>query len=178
MVMTNKVQPGGKLEKMLAQMRALAERQKGTKAGETLTDDGPLSATRRGEIARDEAVVRQALALVKVDYDALIATEGDTPYAQAVRANPRVADEVLKAEQPVLAALKIALDYQPYAEFQAKYGREPSEIKERIAAELQPAAAAERQPKKPVAPVFASRRGSGGSVAAPANRKLQDVFGH
>lgn len=157
----------GTLGKVLAQLRGVVggNKQQGESAHETITDDGVVPDGKRAGIARDEALAREVLALVGIDYDALIAMDGKTPYSQAVQANPQVTSDVLQAEQPVVAALKVALGYRPYAEFADKYGHEPGEIRERIRAEM----VAEKQPVpeevKPAAGMVFSGR-SGGKVPA------------
>ena len=103
---------------------------------QTLADDAPIQAEKGAQIQREEALVRKALALFGVDYDALITPDGNSVYAQAVKANPRVAEAVLAAESPVLAALEIAAKFKPYAEFMEKYGSEPEQIRAAIRAEL------------------------------------------
>lgn len=108
--------------------------------GATLGDDAPLPANTRAAIAREETLVRRALKAVGFDYDALIAQEGQegktSAYAQAVAANPAVLKQVLASDSPVVAALEVAVNYKPYAEFAAKYGRDPAAIKEAIRAEV------------------------------------------
>jgi hypothetical protein len=168
----------GALGKVLAQLREVVAKGKtGAAASETITDDGKVNEAKRVAIARDEALAREVLALVGVEYDALIAMDGKTPYSLAVQANPQLTSDVLQAEQPVVAALKVALGYKPYAEFVGKYGKEPGEIRERIRAEM----AAEKGPVpeevKPVAGMVFSGRGGGKVVPAkPKSGGLGDFF--
>jgi hypothetical protein len=82
--------------------------------GETISDDAPLRDPVRAKIVRTESVVRQVLALVGVDYDALLAPGG--AYARAVQAKPGLSAEVLAAEEPVLAAVQVALAAKAAAE--------------------------------------------------------------
>ncbi len=174
------VRPMGKLEKVMEQLRAVAEQRKAKVGGspQTVADDGPVSAEKRAGIERDEVLVREAFRLAGIDYDALIATEGDTPYAAAVKANPKVADEVLAAESPVLAALKVAFGFKPYADFSKKYGSEPAEIRESIRQEVMGEGSPDPMPKEPSSLPFASRSGGRAPAAARAGKgALKDVFG-
>lgn len=175
----------GALGKVLAQLREVVGRnkqQEGTAHGqgrsETIVDDGDASAPQRERIAHDEGLVRDVLALVGVDYDALIKMDGKTPYSLAVQANPQLTSDVLQAEQPVVAALKIALGYRPYAEFVGKYGQEPGEIKERIRAEVM--AENKKLPEEVKAPegmVFSGPFGGGKAPVAKAKKVgLGDYF--
>ncbi|PIZ30481.1 MAG: hypothetical protein COY40_04605 [Alphaproteobacteria bacterium CG_4_10_14_0_8_um_filter_53_9] len=144
---------------------------------ETIADDGDVSAEKAATIATTEAVLRPALHVFGIDYDALIKMDGASPYAQAVAAKPGVLQEVLSSDNPVLSALKVAEDYKPYAEFAAAYGTEPSAIKEKIAAEAlaHEAKAAAPQPKgKGV--VFSSRYAPRRESAA-RTAGLGSVFG-
>jgi hypothetical protein len=191
--MFGEVREASKLEKLLTQVKMLAERTKkmpaekplpvgglaeAKAAQETITDDSKIADQLRAQVLRDESVVRAALQVVGVDYDSLIATEGDTPYAQAVKARPEVAAEVLKAEMPVVAALKVAVGFKPYAEFTAKYGSEPEGIKEKIRQEALNEEKREPAIKQPVAPLFASRGGGRVPQASSASKHgLKDVFG-
>lgn len=116
-------------------------------ASETLADDLPMTAAKAQAITRDEALVRQVFELLGQDYDALIRMEpvadkaaGTTtysPYAKAIQANPALLQEVLAAESPVLAALQIAMQFAPYADFTAQYGNDPQSIKAAMRKELQ-----------------------------------------
>ena len=113
---------------------------------ETLSDDGPISQVKADEIKRDEAIVRTVFELLGQDYDALIrmdpvvdeqnGTTTYSPYAKAIQANPGLVQEILAAESPVLAAVQIAMNFAPYAEFMAQYGEDPQSIKENMRKEL------------------------------------------
>lgn len=106
-------------------------------AQETLADDyADVPAALMQKIQQTEPLVRQVLALVQVDYDALIKMDGKSPYAQAIKANKHVLNEVAKADNPVLRALEISLKYKPIAEFKEKYGNTPDDIKQKMKQEL------------------------------------------
>ncbi len=113
---------------------------------ETIADDAPTSTDKQAVIEADEALLRPALALFDIDYDALIRLEPTgtaednavsySPYARAVQANPALLQQVMQAERPVLAALKVALAFQPYAAFADKYGADPQSIRDALREEL------------------------------------------
>ncbi len=147
--------------------------------GATLGDDAPLPANRRAAIAREEAVVRQALKAVGYDYDALIAQEAQegktSAYAQAVAANPAVLKQVLAADSPVVAALEVAMSYQPYAEFNAKYGREPEAIRQAIRAEVMAEMPNEPETPKPNKALPFSRMGRALPASGSAGSRNTDL---
>lgn len=149
---------------------------------ETLADDGEIAAGARDALARDEALVREVLGMVGVDYDALIVMDGQSPYAQAVAANPTLVQDILTDERPVLAALKAAFAFKPVAEFTGKYGSRPDEIRanirKEVMAEMQ-GDASEAAPvaKGPKGPLFSSRYGGQGSAKTDAKTDLQSLFG-
>ncbi|MBI1308722.1 MAG: hypothetical protein GC129_02540 [Proteobacteria bacterium] len=186
---------GSKLEKLRQHLKELARRSKpgATQVGggpatanETITDDGGIPANKAESILHDEALVRDALALFGVDYNGLIAmqTADGSPsvYAQAVQANPALNAEVAGAAQPVVAALKVAMGFKPVADFTAKYGTTPEDIKAAIKAEMEAEAKGGENAvpvrKQAAAPVF-STQGGARSVAAPTKKAagLKDVFG-
>ena len=105
-------------------------------ARQTLADDVPLSPLKQQQIAAQEELVRAALALFEIDYDALIKHEPGAPYAEAVAANPQLLKEVAASETPVLAALQAAVAFKPVAEFQQKYGNTPDEVRAKVRAEV------------------------------------------
>lgn len=148
---------------------------------QTLGDDGPVAADTRAAIARDEALVREVLRMVGVDYDALIAMDGNSPYSLAVEANPALIQDILTDEKPVLAGLKVALGFKPQAEFSAKYGKTPEDIKANIRAEVMAELQGDKVEAKPaakaaVAPLFSSRSGRA-PVAKQERTDLRGVFG-
>ncbi|MFZ2587742.1 MAG: hypothetical protein WAZ18_06475, partial [Alphaproteobacteria bacterium] len=148
---------------------------------ETLADDGPLAAGARDALGRDEALVREVLRLVDVDYDALIAMDGKSPYSLAVAANPAVVDDILKDASPVVAAMKVALGYKPVAEFTQKYGSAPDEVKAKIKAEVlaeMQGAPADAVPvvKRGVGPLFSGKTGRGGVEKAVGKGDLASLF--
>lgn len=149
---------------------------------ETVADDGPVAAGARDAIARDEALVREVLAMVGVDYDALIAMDGQSPYAQAVAAKPTLVQDILTDERPVLAALKAAFAFKPVAEFTGKYGHGPDEIRANIRKEVMDEMQGDAADAPPVAkgskgPLFSSRYGTGRSAKAGTKTDLQSLFG-
>ena len=81
---------------------------------ETVADDGSVNAEKQGLIAQTEAVLRPALKLFGVDYDALIRMDGKSAYAQAVAARPGVVQQVLEIKEvflPTLNNVKMSFDH-------------------------------------------------------------------
>lgn len=151
------------------------------KSTETIGDDGEASAGARAAIARDEPLVREVLRLVGVDYDALIAMDGVSPYSLAVASNPALIQDILMDERPVLAAVKVALGFKPQAEFAAKYGTTPEDIKKNIRDEVVADLQGDKVDAHPVAkaamgPLFSSRTGRG-PVTPKKATDLRGVFG-
>lgn len=180
---------GFKLQKIREQLKALAAKDSrkkvgsaGTAGGETIADDTQALADREQSIRRDEALVREALALFGADYDALIAPQGKdgkpSVYARALQANPRVAEEVAKDPQPVLAALRVALGYKPFAEFAEKYGETPEDIKAAVKAEVLAEGKGDNpSAKRSVGPVFSTHGGQRVPAGPGARGGLKDIFG-
>jgi len=104
---------------------------------ETISDDYDLSAEVQQKILDTEGLLREALALFGIDYNALVRMDAQSAYAQAIQASPEVARRVAEASNPVLEALKVAVYFQPYAEFQSKYGQTPEEIKANLRKEFE-----------------------------------------
>lgn len=96
---------------------------------ETLADDAGITPAQQEVIQQFEPAIRTALQLFGIDYDQLIRLDGQSAYAQAVAADPSLPARVAQSANPVLAALEVAVRYQPYAEFLAKYGQTPDAIK-------------------------------------------------
>lgn len=180
---------GAKLRQVKEHLKALAakEGQKkiGSEAaagGETIADDSAALANKAEGIRRDEALVREALAMFGVDYDALISmTDKDgkpSVYARAAEANPAVLEQVAKDPQPVLAALRVAVGYKPFAEFADKYGETPEDIKAAVKAEVMAENGGDAvKVKAPVGPVFSSHGGQRVPVKPKAKNGLKDIFG-
>lgn len=180
---------GGKLETVMARLKDLAQRRNAAAQGdssavgkaavgrETVADDGKISADKQQVIAASEAVVRPVLKMFGVDYDALIRMDGKSPYALAVDSQPDVLQGVLGAENPVLAALQVATGYQPYAEFSARYGKEPAEIKQNIRAEVLAEDGEEKEPMPAGGLVFSQRYGGGRTAKEVERGGLERVFG-
>jgi hypothetical protein len=145
--------------------------------GETIADDGVIPADRQTRIAEDEALVRAALGVVGVDYDALIKMDGESVYSQVVRANPDVLQQVLQAERPVLAALQVAMGYKPVAEFVGKYGSTPEDIKAAMRAEFEAEVADKEVGRKVSGPVFSVTRAQAKAAEKVKAGQLTDVFG-
>lgn len=157
--------------------------------GETLSDDVTLADDRKQQIQRDEAVARSALALFGVDYDALIRLD-DSPegtpsvYQRAIIANPGLQQAIFAAPSPVVAALEIAAQFAPFAQFQETYGDTPEAIKaklrEELKAELLAAGEGTTSPNASATdvPAFStSARGAAPKQMSTAKRKtLQEVF--
>jgi hypothetical protein len=175
-----------KLQKVFEQLGALAQRQKVKTARAQTAQSAPVDGDRLAQMARDEELVRQVLALFNIDYNGFIAMDGKSCYCQAMDANPQLAQQVALADWPILEALKVALEYQPYAEFTSRYGRTPEEIRQNMQAELAaqnaPAVAMEEGPREPamnnIGPVFSRYAGSA-ATQAPTRKKddLASLFG-
>lgn len=171
-----------KFEKIKQQLKAIQSPAASTQVGggETIADDGVIPADKQTQIASDEALVREVLGMVGVDYDALIAMDGKSVYSRAVAANPALVPEVLGAERPVLAALKVAMGFKPVADFVGKYGSNPEDIKAAMRAEFEAEMAAKEGGTKANAagPVFSGAQGGvRPAVPLPRKGKLADVFG-
>ena len=95
---------------------------------QTLGDDFDLLPEQLNVIEQTEKEMRELLAHFDVSYDRLIAMDGQSVYSRAVAANPAILTAVKEATNPVYAAVKIALQFKPYADFMEKYGSEPNEI--------------------------------------------------
>jgi hypothetical protein len=171
--------PAGKLEeikKQLVSVQGAAKAQE-VGGGETIADDGVIPADKQTQIASDEALVREALGLVGVEYDKLILMDGQSVYSNAVKANPALLQDVLQSERPVLAALRVAMGFKPVADFVGKYGSSPEDIRAAMRAEFEAELAAKEMGSKPAGPVFSSS-GAGVKASAGVKRgKLADVFG-
>ncbi len=181
---------GGKLEQIKAQLQKVqgaapaANNTANMKVGggETIADDGGIPADKmnqiQAQIASDEALVRDVLALTGGDYDALVRMDGESVYSRAVQANPEILKQVMASERPVLAALKVAMGYKPVAEFVGKYGSSPAEIKAAMRAEIEAEMAAKESGVAKVGgPVFSGTRASAPAAATRKLGKLVDVFG-
>lgn len=172
----------GKLEeikKRLAALQGDGQTQASDKVGggETIADDGHIPADRQTRIAEDEALARAVLALVGVDYDALIKMDGESVYSQVTRANPEVLRQVLNAERPVLAALQVAMGYKPVADFVGKYGSTPEDIKAAMRAEFEAEMADKEDGRRVEGPVFSGKRAAAKAPAMARRGELADVFG-
>ncbi len=172
----------GKLEEIKKRLAALqgggqTEASDKVGGGETIADDGSIPADRQTRIAEDEALVRAALGIMGVDYDALIKMDGESVYSQVVKANPEILRQVLEAERPVLAALQVAMGYKPVAEFVGKYGSTPEDIKAAMRAEFEAEMADKEVGKKVSGPVFSGNRATPKAPAEKRKGELADVFG-
>lgn len=173
------------LEALRAKLRELQAAPVNEVGGDgTVSNDGPLPADKKTQVERDEALVRAVLALFNIDYAALITSETgpngeQSPYAQAVASNPRLLKDVLAADNPVLAALQVAVGFKPYADFTQKYGSTPEAIKAAITQEaMGTAKQGEEAASKRYGPVFSGTYGTAASTAAPAKKNdLKSVFG-
>ncbi len=155
---------------------------------QSISDDINATGALQRSIERDEAVVRDALSIFGIDYDALIQMDGKSVYSRAVTANPAVLDIVALSKKPVLAALKIATQFKPYAEFLDKYGDEPEVIRKAIKEELMAdvKSSAAKKERKSVqneqghveTPIFAQVSGRYGTPKkSTAQDVLEDIFG-
>lgn len=172
----------GKLEEIKKRLAALqsngqAEASDKVGGGETIADDGVIPADRHSRIAEDEVLVRAVLAMVGVDYDQLIAMDGESVYAQVTRANPDVIQQVLNAERPVLAALQVAMGFKPIADFVGKYGSTPDDIKAAMRAEFEAEMVEKEGGKRVEGPVFSGKRAAAKAPATARKGELADVFG-
>lgn len=104
---------------------------------ETISDDYNLSVEAQQKIIDTESLLREALALFGIDYNALVRMDEASAYAQAIQASPEVARRVAESSNPVLEALKIAVYFKPYADFQSRYGQTPDEIKANLRQEFE-----------------------------------------
>ena len=116
-----------------------------TQITETVGDDFPLSEEQTKRIQFTEAIVQEVLSLFDINYDDLIRMDGKSPYAVAVQANPNVLEMVKNAPNPALAALKVAMQVKPYADFMKQYGSTPEEIKQALKNEFENEANVKRQ---------------------------------
>lgn len=133
------------LNELAKKLEELGEQKGNTQHLETIADDFEVSADRMKIIEKSEAEMRELLGLLGVNYDDLIRMDDKSVYARAVKANPNIWDYVKNAENPVLAAVKVSLQFKPYAEFMEKYGQEPSEIFQNIKHEIE---GEKKQPQK------------------------------
>lgn len=161
--------------KMDALLNALDSLSPEASITETISDDYDLSPEVQQQIIDTEGLLREALALFGIDYNALVRMDGNSVYAQAVTASPEVARRVAESTNPVLEALKVATFFKPYAEFQNRYGTTPEEIKANLRkefeAELAQAvpgneAAGAAETPLPEAPLFSRQ----GRPAAPGTK--------
>ncbi len=111
------------LNELTKKLEALGKLKGSTQHLETITDDFEVDADRMKIIEKSEAEMRELLGLLGVNYDDLIRMDDKSVYARAVKANPNILDYVKNAENPVLAAVKVSLQFKPYAEFMEKYGQ-------------------------------------------------------
>lgn len=180
---------GAKLQKVKEHLKLLAAKGspkqvgRATAAGgETIADDTAALADKAEIIRRDEALVREALAMFGVDYEALISPQDKdgkpSVYARAVQANPAVLEQVARDPIPVLAALRVATGYKPFADFTEKYGSTPEDIKAALKAEVMAESGTENvKVRERTAPVFSSQVGLRVAASAKPKGGLKDIFG-
>lgn len=129
-----------KVQELLGKLDATSGREKQPQevvtSNETIADDAPELIALRESITQYESVVRKVLALMGVNYDELIRMDNNSPYAQAVNANPMLLTQVAQSKNPVLSALQIAMQFKPYAEFASQYGNTPDAVKKAIRDEV------------------------------------------
>lgn len=150
---------------------------------ETIGDDFDISPEKLAQIEHEEALMRRALALFDVDYDSLVRMDGQSAYSQAVTTKPEVLEMVKNAQSPVLAAMQVAVQFKPYAEFSEKYGNTPDDIRNAIRSEVEKEmqSKTKKQLKEKAAvaskgAAFSSLSGKG-SKAPKAGSRLTDIFG-
>lgn len=170
------------LQEQLAALASAAEQDESI-AAESIADDTNLDEKARRAIERDEALVRRALELFGVVYDDLIRMDEQSPYAKALKMQPDLLTQIANAENPVLAALEVAVGFEPYADFIQKYGQDPAQIKESIRQEVEEELRkaskqrlAETSNNTETAPVFSTSRGQ---TSRPSGNKpvpLADIF--
>jgi hypothetical protein len=169
-----------KLERVLGQLRELEKRQQAAGQSpvpdQTVADDKAVSDEVMRGVLADEALVRPVLELVGVDYDALVAMDGISPYSQAVGANEALLEQVMQAERPVLAALNVALGFKPYAEFVAKYGADPAGIKDKLRQEILAEQAAPAATTAARGAVFSAPVGKREAAKQVSSATLESVF--
>lgn len=160
-----------------------------TDGAETIADDIDLPPEVQTQIMQDESVVREALALFNVDYNALMAMDDTSAYGRAVQMNPQILDMIAASERPVLAALKVAVEFGPYVEFMNQYGDTPEAIKAAMRDEMLADMKAEKQGEAKAAmaaetsgaaekalPFSTGMRSKKANKAAPKTRSLSDVL--
>jgi|GEM_PF-2475971 len=160
-----------------------------TDGAETIADDIDLPPEVQAQIKADEMVVREALALFNVDYDALIALDTSSAYGRAVQMNPNILNGIAASECPVLAALKVAVEMGPYVEFMNQYGDNPTAIKTAMRDEFMAEMKAEKQGEakqamatetsgaaEKVLPFSYGARAKKANSAAPKAPSLADVL--
>lgn len=158
------------MKELSEKLQAMQVQKKGATATETITDDFDVDAERMKKIEQSEAEMRELLSLVNLNYDDLIRMDDKSVYARAVKVNPAILEYVKNAENPVLAAVKISLQFKPYAEFMEKYGQEPSEIFQNIKQEIEDQKA---QPEKAMPSVEEVIEGASFSQM-PSTKKVED----
>lgn len=149
---------------------------------ETISDDFDLDENTRLNIEQTEDVVRDVLQLFGMNYDDLIRMDDTSIYAQAVRENPAVLQYVKASTNPVLEALKIAVNFKPYAEFMNNYGRDPEAIKKAIREEVMAEVNAQAKPKEKqqemASTPFSNLSGQGvKNTKATEQQTLDQIFG-
>ena len=146
--------PQQNTEKARALMDALDSAAQPVPAAPTDDTTATEKAIDMAMIASVEASVRAALALFDIDYDSYINYDPTAPYGIALSSNPALVEQITQADMPVVAALEVAIAYQPHAEFVQKYGRNPEEVRAAIRKELEEEMAQKKatQPEHPKKP--------------------------
>lgn len=143
------------LNQLMAKLDKMAKGQP-KQATETIGDDFEVDAEKLQLIEKTEAQMRQLLKLLNVDYDALIRMDDKSVYAKAVQSNPAILEHVKNADNPVFEAVKVALQFKPYADFMSQYGDHPEDILSNIKKEMSAQQGREKQTSKPEVESFES----------------------
>lgn len=149
---------------------------------ETIADDAVIPKEKAARVADVENIVRETLAIFGMDYDSMIRMDDKSLYARVVRRRPEVLSAVMQDENPVLAALKIAVGFQPYADFIEKYGEEPEvivkAIREEVMTEMKQARASKESAVNSIkSPAFSGEiKPKKAKPKAKKEKTLDDIF--
>jgi nitrogenase molybdenum-iron protein alpha/beta subunit len=159
------------LKQLAEKLDKMNAKNKTPQASETIGDDFDVDVNKLKMIEKSEAEMRILLKLMDMDYDALIRMDGKSIYSRAVNSNSAVLEHVKNAENPVLEAVKISLQFKPYAEFMEKYGQEPTEIFKNIKQELEGQVSEQKKTEKP----FIQEQIEGAPFSGISNLKAEEA---
>lgn len=156
------------LKQLVEKLDKINSKNKTSNTTETISDDFDVEAEKLKTIENSEAEMRTLLNLMDIDYDELIRMDGKSIYSRAVSSNPAVLDHVKNAKNPVLEAVKISLQFKPYAEFMGKYGQEPTEIFKNIKQEIEGQKVEQKEVEKPSVQEIVEGSSFSGSLGSKA----------